>query len=212
MKRFYVVALVLIACGAGFFGGEIRDALAPEVQPAYAQPVRAQAGIRIALFNLEKAARNSDEFTERKLLWEEAQKSLKEQNDKMKRDYDAKLAEIQRRRLARPDDDLLDLRVEAQAIEQAMKAAKEEQQEYMSALLAQYQKEVLIVVMEKLESYVNKHGFDIVLQQYDDAAEEADFFSGAAYAQSLMSKPVLFAPGVLSNKNAYVTDITDAID
>jgi hypothetical protein len=209
MKRFYGVVLILAACGAGFFGGEIRDCFAPK--QVYAQPVRAKEGIRIALFNLEKAARNSAEFKERKVLWDEAQKALKEQNERMERDYKAKVAEIQRANLANPDDNLLSLRVEAQAIEQALKAAKEEQQDYLGALLAQYQKEVLIVVMEKLEKYVKLQGYDIVLQDYEDASAEADFFSGAAYAQSLMSKPVLYAPGLDLKNNPYVTDITDAI-
>jgi hypothetical protein len=209
MKRFYVIALVLVACGAGCVGGEIRDALTPA--RAYAQPVRAEAGIRIALFNLEKAARRSNLFKARKLEWDDAQAALKEQNDKMERDYKAKIAEIKRANMANPDDNLLILRVEAQAIEQALKAAKEEQQQYLGALLAQYQKEVLIDVMEKLDKYVRLQGYDIVLQDYEDADADADFFSGAAYAQSLMSKPVLLAPGIDLKKNPYVTDITDAI-
>jgi Skp family chaperone for outer membrane proteins len=209
MKRFYLVALVLLACGAGFFGGEIRETLSPE--PVYAQPPRATAGIRIALFNLEKAARSSKLFSTRKGDWDKAQEALRLQNEKMQRDYKLKEEEAKRARLANPDDDVLSLRVELQAIDQALKVAEKEQQEYLGALLAQYQKEVLIQVMEALNTYITLMEYDIVLQDYEDAAENADFFSGAAYAQSLMSKPVLAAQGIALNKNPYVTDITDAI-
>jgi hypothetical protein len=209
MKRFYLVALVLLACGAGFFGGEIREALSPE--PVYAQPERAKAGIRIALFNLEKAARSSKLFKAKKIDWDQAQTALKEQNEKMQRDYKLKMEEIKRARLANPEDNVLSLRVELQAIEQALKVAEEEQRDYLGALLAQYQKEVLIEVMKELNDYVGLMEYDIVLQDYEDASSDADFFSGAAYAQSLMSKPVLAAPGIEKKKNPYVTDITDAI-
>src|SRR5688572_24713288 len=103
MKRFYLVALVLLACGAGFFGGEIRETLSPE--PVYAQPPRATAGIRIALFNLEKAARSSKLFSTRKGDWDKAQEALRLQNEKMQRDYKLKEEEAKRARLANPDDD-----------------------------------------------------------------------------------------------------------
>jgi hypothetical protein len=129
----------------------------------------------------------------------------------MELDYKTKYGEIQRAAISKPEDNQLAARSELQALEQAMKVAKEEQQQYLGALLAQYQKEVLQEVMTVLEKFVAKHTYDIVIQDYEDAATDADFFSGAAYAQSLMSKPVLTAPGMKEKKNPYVTDITDAI-
>lgn len=211
MKRFYLAGAVLLAVGAGFFGGQLREAVTPQPEPVYAQNVRAKEGIRIALINLEKTARQSKRFKELKNEWDAAQEQLKQQNSKMELDYKAKVAQIQRDAISKPEDAQLAARSEAQAIEQAMKVAKEEQQAYLGALLAQYQKEVLQEVMTVLDKYVAKQGYDLVIQDYDDADADADFFSGAAYAQSLMSKPVLSAPGMKEKKNAYVTDITDAI-
>jgi hypothetical protein len=210
MKRIYLLGVVALAVAGGFAGGCLREQTA-QPEPVRAQPVRAKEGIRIALINLEKTARQSSWFRVRKIEWDAAQEQLKQQNAKMELEYKEKVAEIQKAALDSPEDSQLALRSEAQAIEQALKVAKEEQQQYLGALLAQYQKEVLQSVMAELDKFVAKQGYDLVIQDYDDAAADADFFSGAAYAQSLMSKPVLAAPGMIEKRNAYVTDITDAI-
>jgi Skp family chaperone for outer membrane proteins len=209
MKRFYLAGLVLIAAAAGFFGGKLREATEPE--PVQAQNVRAKEGVRIALINLEKTARQSKWFKANKIEWDAAQDQLKQQNKKMELDYRERASAIQRAQIQNPDDPQLAARAELQALQEAMKAAEKEQQQYLGSLLAHYQKEVLQEVMTVLDKYVSKQGYDIVIQDYDDAATDADFFSGGAYAQSLMSKPVLVAPGIKEKRNQYVTDITAAI-
>jgi len=212
MKRFAMIAVVLAACAAGFVGGYLHDVLNPEPEAVHAQAnPRAKEGIRIAIVNLEEVSRQSKLFKALKIEWETAQEDLKKQNAKLERDYETKLAEIKQARLIDDETKLLTLRVEAQSIQEAMKVAQEEQKAYLGSLLAHYQKEVLKEVMEKMAEYVSKQGYDIVLQDYDVNPGDADYFAGGAYASSLMSKPVLLAPGVEANKNLYVTDITKAM-
>lgn len=211
MKRFAFAALILLACAAGFAGSLIHDSL-KTTEPAetvHAAPERAKAGaVRIAVINLEQASRESRKFKELKILWEAAQEELKKQNQKMEQDYNAKLAELRR---AGTEDEKMALRVELKSFQEAQKVSQEEQQKYLGALLAQYQTDVLRHVMEEMDKFVRKEGYDIVLQDYDVEAADADFFSGGAYAQSLMSKPVLLTPGTKDKKNAYVVDITQEI-
>lgn len=211
MKRFAFAASILLACAAGFAGSLIHDSL-KTTEPAetvHAAPERAKAGaVRIAVINLEQASRESRKFKELKILWEAAQEELKKQNQKMEQDYNAKLAELRR---AGTEDEKMALRVELKSFQEAQKVSQEEQQKYLGALLAQYQTDVLRHVMEEMDKFVRKEGYDIVLQDYDVEAADADFFSGGAYAQSLMSKPVLLTPGTKDKKNAYVVDITQEI-
>lgn len=211
MKRFAFAALILLACAAGFAGSLIHDSL-KTAEPAgtvHAAPERAKAGaVRIAVINLEQASRESRKFKELKILWEAAQEELKKQNQKMEQEYNAKLAELRR---AGTEDEKMALRVELKSLQEAQKYSQEEQQKYLGGLLSQYQTDVLRHVMEEMDKFVRKEGYDIVLQDYDVEAADADFFSGGAYAQSLMSKPVLLTPGTKDKKNAYVVDITQEI-
>lgn len=212
MKRFTVVALILVACAAGFVGSILHDALTDDAEAVNAaKPRSTEGGIRVALLNLEKASRESKKFKTLKGDWERAQKDLKESNQRMKDSYDKKRAEVNRLRVSGDEEKLLDLKVELQSIEEAMKAAQEEQKQYLGSLLNQYQTDVLLEVIETVEKYAAREGYDIVIQDYTVNAEDADFFTGGAYAQSMMSKPVLAAPSMVDNKNAYVTDITQAI-
>lgn len=211
MKRFAFAALILLACAAGFAGSLIHDSLktTESAETVHAVPERAKGGaVRIAVINLEQASRESRKFKELKILWEAAQEELKKQNQKMEQDYNAKLAELRR---AGTEDEKMALRVELKSFQEAQKVSQEEQQKYLGALLAQYQTDVLRHVMEEMDKFVRKEGYDIVLQDYDVEAADADFFSGGAYAQSLMSKPVLLTPGTKDKKNAYVVDITQEI-
>ncbi|MCB9894993.1 MAG: OmpH family outer membrane protein [Planctomycetes bacterium] len=215
MKPVAYAVLVLIACAAGIAGSLLHESFksADAVQPAYAvAPPRQDKSIRIALVNLEEASRQSRVFKKLKVDWDDAQKELKAQGEKYQQAYEKKYQDIQRARMAGGDEDeILTLRVELQALEQTMKAAEEEGKKYLSALLSQFQKDVLIVVMDEIDKFCRLEGYDIVLQDYSLDNEEADFFAGNAYAQALMSKPVLMAPGMQQNKNAYVVDITQAI-
>jgi hypothetical protein len=77
-------------------------------------------------------------------------------------------------------------------------------------MLGAFQGEVLQDVLVNLRRYARQQGFRLVLQDYDVDAESADFFSGQAFAQSLMSKPVLDAPYALEG-DKHVTDITDVM-
>ena len=93
-----------------------------------------------------------------------------------------------------------------------MKVKREQQQKYLALLLEQYQKEVLQAVIVEVEKYVAKEGYDIVLQDYElKGGDKSDFLARDTFSQTLMSKPVLFAPGLLKFKNDYVTDITESI-
>jgi hypothetical protein len=173
-------------------------------QPVQAAPDKKE--LRIAIVNLEAVARATPKFARCKIEWDAAQDELKRQTQKMKRDYKLTLEKIQRALARNPEADVLELRVELQSIEQLMKVAEEEHRMYLGALLAEYQKLVLVDVYANLQRYVRQEGYNLVLQDYENAVD-ADFFSGAAYAQSMMSKPVLDAPWALDG-DPHVTDIT----
>lgn len=208
LKLFGIAALVLIAVGAGYVGS-LLNTTEPETVEA-AKP-RATTAVRIAVINLEEASRQSKWFKELKIDWENAQADIKNQAEQMRADYELKVDEFRRAQLRGDDpNELLSLKVEIKALEEAMKAAREEQASYLQALLNQFQKDVLIKVMDELEKYVKLEGYDIVLQDYSlESTEDAGFFKDNVYAQTLMSKPVLHVPGGVNN--AYITDITQPI-
>jgi Skp family chaperone for outer membrane proteins len=174
------------------------------VSPEPVQAAPAKKELRIAIVNLEQICRSTPKFKALKKDWDETQSEFKAWNEELERDYDSKADEIERSRAA--NDEALGLRVELQAIEQAMKVAREEQEQYLAALMAYYQKEVIEEIYVNLQRYVRQEGYNLVLQDYENAVD-ADFFSGAAYAQSMMSKPVLDAPWALDG-DPHVTDIT----
>ncbi|MCA8937483.1 MAG: OmpH family outer membrane protein [Planctomycetes bacterium] len=210
MKRLSMFAFVLTVAIASYGASYLQQSLAEDADVVNAQ-AKTDSGIRIAMLNLEEAAQRSALFREYKVDWERTQTQLKEMNSRMKDAYDAKRSEINKARMEGDEDKLLDLRVELQSLEEAMKANEQEQKGYLSKLLNQYQTDVIQWVMEKATEYAKKHHYDIVFQDYDVSEADADFFSGTAYAQSMMSKPVLITPGVIANKNAYVTDITESV-
>ncbi|MBZ0137397.1 MAG: hypothetical protein K8I27_13605 [Planctomycetes bacterium] len=208
-KLLGIAALVLVAVTAGYAGSLLNTI---EPAPVEAAKPRATTAVRIAVINLEEASRQSKWFGALKIDWENAQDDIKRQNEKMKADYSTMRDEYQRARLRGDDpDDLLSKVAEIKAMEEAQKAAMEVQKGYLQALLNQYQKDVLKKVMDELVKFVQLEGYDIVLQDYTLETEEVGFFTGGVYSQTLMSKPVLHAPGLKANTNAYVTDITQAI-
>ena len=207
MKLTAFAAFLVMAVAAGYVGS-LLNTTEPETVEA-AKP-REKEAVRIAVINLEEASRQSKWFKALRIDWEHAQSDIKRQAEDMKAEYDAKVEEYQRARL-RGDEagELLTLGVEIKALEEAQKAAREEQTGYLQALLNQYQKDVLQRVMEEIEMFVKLEGYDIVLQDYTLEAAEAGFFQDNVYAQTLMSKPVLHVPGGVNN--SYVTDITQSI-
>lgn len=207
LKLLCFAALLSLAAGAGYLGSLFNN---PGTEVVQAAPDRQPKSIRIATINLEEASRQSKWFKALKNDWERAQEDIKQQSEKMKADYQAKVEEYQRARLRGDDPSLLiSISVEIKALEEAQKAAREEQTAYLQALLNQYQKDVLLKVMDELERYVKLEGYDMVLQDYTLESEEAGFFQDNVYSQTLMSKPVLHVPGATANP--YVTDITQPI-
>jgi Skp family chaperone for outer membrane proteins len=167
--------------------------------------------LRIAIVNLERVSRSTPRFRKLKVEWDAVQLEFDEQNEADEAEYRLLVAEIAKARLADPDDPQIELRSMAQAQEEMIKAARKEQEEYLAALLAEFQRIVLLEVMENVRRHSRQQGFRLVLQDYDDVSgEDADFFSGSGFAQSLMSKPVLDAPYALEG-DKHVTDITDVM-
>jgi Skp family chaperone for outer membrane proteins len=208
-KVAWISGVAVLALLAGFGGSWIRDWAQP--QQVEAQPQRAERGIRIALVNLEEVARRSPMFADRKLRWDRHQKALEDERKRIDDDINVKEAELRRARADnRSEDELLQLRVELEVLKRHRERAVEDHQFHMSLLLSKYQKEVLQYVRPEIERYAQLQKYDIVLQDY--SVEDAEgLFSGDAYAQTLINKPVLYAPGVIDNSNPYVTDITEAI-
>lgn len=180
----------------------------PEVVQAAPQP---RPGMQVATVNLEELARLSRSYAVRSKDWELIRNDLAEQNKRShdkylhyKHDLDALLDAG----VSLNDDRVLDLLVELQAREEAAKAAKTEQRQYLAALLDEYQKEVLEEVLAGVKRYARENGFDLVLQTYS-ISEAPDFFADGTFVQRLMSQTVLDAPGAEDLSNAHVTDITD---
>ena len=197
-----VAALSTLAWTTLFTPGTVNAA--PD--PAPQAPPRT---MRVALVNLEEVSRNTPLFRRLRSEWDDAQADIKSYNNKLQREYDARLRRIEAGGGPFADeDDVLTERVELQAIKETQKAAKEEGEKYLDALLSDFQKQVLQEVMVNLKRYIRQNGYDIALQDYSVETGEVDFFSAGEYAQSLMSKPVLDAPGALDGSNVFVTDIT----
>ena len=101
-------------------------------------------------------------FKKLKIDWDDAQKELKTEAEKYKADYDKKYQEVQRLHLSGGDEDeILAKKVELQALDQTMKAAEDEGKKYLSALLSQFQKDVLVEVMAQIEAFCKLEGYDM---------------------------------------------------
>jgi len=209
-KVFAVPALVVVCMFAGLVGAWFMVQI-NEAETVEADSRRADKGIRIAMLNLEDAARRSPLFQQLRGKWEAAQQELQAQREEIQIAYRRAQRELQRARLEGGSEDaIMALEVEMQAQEQTLKAINEHHETYLQALLTKYQTDVLREVISQVETYVRLEGYDIVLQDYT-VESGGDGFFGGAYAQTMINKPVLHAPGVRRNTNAYVTDITDAV-
>lgn len=201
----WMTTLGLCAMSAAF-GAWLGNDSVPEV--AHAQ---SQAPIQIALLNLEKASRQSKTFKARKVEWEKTQAELKEESDKRRKELERNKAQLRTYQNNGERGKALDVQVVIKALEETIKAADEQQRDYLGRLLQKYQKEVLDEVMKVAKDYVRKKGYSLVLQDYSVDDKDSGLFDDAAFAQNLLNKPVLIAPGMAQNKNPYVTDITDSI-
>ena len=205
------VALAALAAVAGLAGSAIHQHFS-QPQEVHAQSVRAEKGIRIALLNLEAAARKSSKFTDLKVKWDETQKAMKDETERLQADLEKLKLEVRAAQAAGDIELAMTAQAQHSALQETMEVTRKQQGAYLQSLLNQYQKDVLVEVMAKAEEYCKKEGFDLLLQDYTLDATEAGFFSGGAYAETLMNKPVLYAPGLKDLKNAYVVDITGAIN
>lgn len=211
MKALGVTALLVAALAAGFAGSLIQS------RAAEPEPVEAQAnndrGVRIALVNLEECARNSAKFADLKDEWEESQKYATKTVEEIENSAREKADELRNaRRQDSSQDSILALEVELKTLQEKLEVAKEQHKDYLGTLLNQYQRDVLEEVVNAVERHVKLKGYDIVLQDYTVESSDAAFFEGSAYAQAVLSTPVVYAPGIEDNSNAYVTDITKAVE
>ncbi|MBE7491514.1 MAG: OmpH family outer membrane protein [Planctomycetes bacterium] len=211
MNRAGILAVVLAALVAGFAGSFVQQSLLAPV-PADAQGNPGAKPLKIALLDLERVARSSRKFKKLKDEWEARQNTLKEENRKMTEEFEEKKAAL-RRAQARSDasEEVATLRVELAAMEENIKTTREVQKRYLSELLENYQKEVLEDVLGRAQEYCIRQGYHLVLQNYDNPKKDDDMFTGSSFAERVMSKPVLFAPGTVDRSNPYVVDITDAL-
>lgn len=211
MKRCLTVLAFALLAGAAGLGGSLLHQRLAQPQEVHAQSMRAEKGIRIALLNLEAAARSSKKFGDLKLKWDETQQAMKAEMERLQADHDKLKAEVRAAQATGDIELALTSQAQQSALQETMEVTRKQQGAYLQSLLNQYQKEVLVEVMAKAEEYCKKEGFDLLLQDYTLDATESGFFSGGAYAETLMNKPVLYAPGLKDLKNAYVVDITAAI-
>ncbi|MCL4729364.1 MAG: OmpH family outer membrane protein [Planctomycetes bacterium] len=201
MNRAGILAVVLAALVAGFAGSFVQQSLLAPV-PADAQGNPGAKPLKIALLDLERVARSSRKFKKLKDEWEARQNTLKEENRKMTEEFEEKKAAL-RRAQARSDasEEVATLRVELAAMEENIKTTREVQKRYLSELLENYQKEVLEDVLGRAQEYCIRQGYHLVLQNYDNPKKDDDMFTGSSFAERVMSKPVLFAPGTVDRSN-----------
>lgn len=208
MNRASILAIVLTALAAGFLGSVVKDSVF-EARVVDAQPGPTPT-MKVALLDLESVARASKLFKQLKQQWELRQNELKEENRKMAQEMEEKQAAL-RRAQSRTDsaEEISSLRVELTAMEENIKTTKEVQKRFLTELLENYQKQVIVDVMAKANQYCTREGYHLVLQNYDtDSTDTGDMFAGGSYSERIMNKPVLFAPGITAKKNPYVVDIT----
>ena len=204
---FVAIAATVSGIAASLFTVLLLGAAQPEPVQAAPDKPEATTPIRIAVVNLEEVSRSSPEFQKRKERWEDAQREIRTQAADLKARYERAVEEYEH---ARGGDgiEVLMLGIEVKSLEETMEAAREEQAAYLQALLNEYQVEVLKVVLDNVQRYARQEGFQLVLQDYTLGSPDEGFFSRNDYAQTLMSKPVVAAPGIASGANTHVTDIT----
>jgi len=192
-----VIATVCTLAAVHFTQPEVVQAQKPE-----------RAGTQIALVNLELLSRRSPLFAKDRDKWVKAKAQLDEHRKSLEDKYEELKAKVRR---SADSEDLLMLKVELQSYEESIKACRQQHQDYLAALLDQYQREVLADVMTNVKRYADQQGFDLVLQTYSLGSADPEFFSGGSYAQDLMSQAALYAPGAADGQNAHVVDITDTM-
>lgn len=205
MPRLALAALVAsLAAAAGLGGTYVRDWIDPK--PAYAQ---AKPGVKIALLNLEAVSRGSPRFRELKQKWDEIQRELAQERQRSEQAYASKTREVQvARREKRSEEELVPLEIEMQTLRDAVSELRKQQAQYIELLLAQYQADVLASVMMVVKEYADYHEYDLVLQDYTPDEPGDGFFGGAAFAHTVINKPVLYAPDGNRSGTKHVTDIS----
>ncbi|MCB9894992.1 MAG: hypothetical protein H6839_11130 [Planctomycetes bacterium] len=212
MRMTSVATLLVLVAITAFAGALVAHLLTTTRAEEVHAADKADGNIRIALVRLEEVARRTKIFKQRKIDWEAAREEVRRQDEKYASEIEERRLELASEMAGKNNADRVTmLRVEIQALEEARKASQETRGRYLEDLLAQFQKEVLQHAMEKAERYVDMHNFDMLVQDYPVETADADFFSANAYTQTILSKPVLYVPGMATNKNAYVVDITDDV-
>jgi Skp family chaperone for outer membrane proteins len=205
-SKWMLSGLVAVAVAAGFCGSLVSGLFQPGQVEAQALPP-----IKIALVNIEKAAKESAIFKEKKSLWDAAQADLRKQREAI----EAHIEDVKRQaqRTDKPEA-LATLKAQMEALKGRQEEAMRSHEKYLGDLMAQYQDEVLKKVKGVVEDVATVNKFHIVFQDYDEPSSSgsSDFFGGT-YAQTLLNKPVFFAPGVTpgGKPNEYVQDITETV-
>lgn len=203
-SKWMLSGLVAVAVAAGFCGSLVSGLFQPGQVEAQTPPP-----IKIALVNIEKAAKESAIFKQKKDLWDAAQEDLKKQRDTIE---DA-IEDVKRQAQSTDKPETLaTLKAQMEALKGRQDEAIRSHEKYLGDLMAQYQEEVLKKVKGVVEDVATVNKFHIVFQDYDEPSSSgsSDFFGGT-YAQTLLSKPVFFAPAVDRNANVYVQDITATV-
>src|SRR5690606_17297152 len=202
-----IVALACVAVLAGYGGSLLSGLMQPQVVSA--QNERATKGIRIAIVNIEKAAKASAEFERKQTQWERAREDLALERQRIEAEANSASADLRKARLDGDQDKVLDIQAKLETLEAKFKMSVEQHEEYLTGLMAKYQDDDLRRVEAEVAKVAGLQGVDIVLQDYDvDSASQGGFFYDGSYAQTLFDKQVFLVPGSMDNSNNYVTGIT----
>ena len=204
------LALVAIAATASGLAASLFTVLllgAAQPEPVQAAP-EATAPIRIAVVNLEEVSRSSRLYAHKMWQWKSVQDDVQKAADRDRGEYEAAIRRLNFA-LSKGEDkiEIQMCRIEVQAYEESLAALQTELAEYLQKLLDEYQREVLKDVLDNVRRYARQEGFQLVLQDYTLDESNAKFTEND-YAETLMAKPVVDAPGMSSDANTHVTDIT----
>ncbi len=214
MNRTTIALVILCACVAGCIGAAAAMLLAGAAQPAHAQA--GATTFKLAILNLQEAARNSNKFIECKLDFDKNQEWVNSERKKKKTELDVLNDRLREYRGQGKTEDAAIAEVAIKAKEEEMQQADELYKRYLGQLRDKYMEDVLKVVFNQAKEYCKRHGYHMLLQDYtlDEAAAEEGLFSGRVYAETLMNKPVLFpefGKGDLPSPNPFITNITPEI-
>ncbi len=201
MTKLALALLVATSCLCGLTGVAAGVWLVGHATPVAAAPM---PPVKMALLDLEKVARSSKLFVQRKSDYDAAQKWVRDNIAWRAAELDTlkeQLADAKR-----VDEDLAhELEIATKAKEQEIEFTNGCWKHYLDELRLVYMKQVLRLALSKSHKYADDNGYNVVFQEFD--LNDAGIFSERQWSETLLAKPIIHTPVL----DPYITDITDEV-